>query len=613
MVDSSTRRQAQSHGPSTSPTSRPSARGLAMSLLARLKIAHKLLIFGAVLALPIVLLLYSAISGYNEGIRYTQKELEGARRLEPLRQLAEDVRVHQRLDYLRLKGDLRWEAQRKEAAQRIDSLLASNADPQLAARWQQLLTHPPATAAESLSVHQQLAAGVRDLLRELGDSSGLVLDPYMDSYYLMELTVTLLPDAQATIAKASMLATQEALGDPVSPGNPQLQFAIYADALESATLPQVRHAAETTLREDSNFQGVSKSLQQNLPGLLSRYQSALTTCIEQMRQYSRMPTSSVTAPQLAAATDNAAQAGWDFQRTAIIELQVLLNKRISDLRWKRTEALGTGILCAVTLLLLLWAAHQYHVRQLAQQFNLTLEARISERTRLARELQDTLLQTFQAVLPLFQTAIYKLPEGAVEARKTLESALDRTSEAIGEARDAVMELSMSTVEEHDLATAIRTIGEEVAVAENSQSSTPLQVLVEGTPRDLHPIMRDEIFRLAAEALRNAFRHAVARNIEVEIRYHEKYFRLRVRDDGKGISPDVLRENGRPGFYGLPGMRERAALMGGKLAIWSEVNSGTEIELIIPASRAYSKPTRHFWQFGKDSATDTDVNETIERE
>ena len=122
------------------------------------------------------------------------------------------------------------------------------------------------------------------------------------------------------------------------------------------------------------------------------------------------------------------------------------------------------------------------------------------------------------------------------------------------------------------------------------------MVVEGTSRNLHPILRDEVYRLAAEALRNAFRHAAAQNVEVEIRYDEKYFRLRVRDDGKGIGPEVLRGDGREGHYGLHGMKERAKLVGGKLTIWSEVDSGTEIELNIPGARAYGKPTRRFWYF-----------------
>ncbi len=268
-------------------------------------------------------------------------------------------------------------------------------------------------------------------------------------------------------------------------------------------------------------------------------------------------------------------------------------------------------LCAVGFLGLLWAAYQWRVRQLRHQFEMTLDVRVSERTRIARDLHDTLLQTFQALLPRLQAAIYKLPANPVDARKTLEETVDMAAEAITEGRDAVQGLRMSTVEQNDLAVAIRTVGEELASAEANQSSPEFKVVVEGTPRNLHPILRDEVYRLATEALRNAFRHAAAQNIEVEIRYDEKSFRLRVRDDGKGIQPEVVREYGREGHYGLRGMKERCNLIGGKLTIWSEVDSGTEIELIIPASRAYAKSTRRFWYFGKPE--ETDVKETIERE
>ena len=269
-------------------------------------------------------------------------------------------------------------------------------------------------------------------------------------------------------------------------------------------------------------------------------------------------------------------------------------------------------LCAAVFLALLWATYQFRVRQLAHQFNMRLEERVSERTRIARDLHDTLLQSFQALLLRFQAAIYMLPERPADARKTLEDAVDRASEAITEGRDAVQGLRMSTVEKNDLAVAIRTLGEELASADTNESSH-FQVVVEGTSRNLHPILRDEVYRLAAEALRNAFRHAAAQHVEVEIRYDEKYFRLRVRDDGKGIHPEVLRGDGREGHYGLHGMRERAKLVGGKLTIWTELDSGTEIELNIPGARAYVKSTRPFWYFGKGSATDTDEKETIERE
>ena len=118
--------------------------------------------------------------------------------------------------------------------------------------------------------------------------------------------------------------------------------------------------------------------------------------------------------------------------------------------------------------------------------------------------------------------------------------------------------------------------------------------VEGHARDLRPIVRDEIYKVAAEALRNAYRHAEAGQVEVEIRYDDKEFRLRVRDDGKGIDPAVLASQGIQGHYGLRGMPERAALMGGKLAVWSEVGVGTEVELRVPAGAVYAASRRPSW-------------------
>ena len=120
------------------------------------------------------------------------------------------------------------------------------------------------------------------------------------------------------------------------------------------------------------------------------------------------------------------------------------------------------------------------------------------------------------------------------------------------------------------------------------------VTVEGEARDLHPILRDEIYKIAAESLRNAFRHAQARQVEVEIRYDNQQFRLRVRDDGKGMDTAVLSGQEPQGHYGLPGMRERGKLIGGKLVIWTEIGAGTEVELCIPAAVAYATATKRSW-------------------
>jgi signal transduction histidine kinase/ligand-binding sensor domain-containing protein len=270
-------------------------------------------------------------------------------------------------------------------------------------------------------------------------------------------------------------------------------------------------------------------------------------------------------------------------------------------------------LCAAAFTALLGLAYQLRVRQLAHQFNMRLEERVAERTRVARDLHDTLLQSFQALLPLLQAGINMFGSRPADALRTFEKAADNASQAIAEGRDAIQGMRTSTVEKNDLAVAIRTVGEELASSASKQPAPNFNVVVEGVSRNLHPILRDEVYRFALEALRNAFRHAAAHKVEVEIRYDEKYFRLRVRDDGKGIPSDVLSGDGRKGHYGLPGMRERAKLVGGKLAIWTELDGGTEIELNIPGARAYVKSTRPFWQFGKGSATETDQKEPIERE
>jgi signal transduction histidine kinase len=210
----------------------------------------------------------------------------------------------------------------------------------------------------------------------------------------------------------------------------------------------------------------------------------------------------------------------------------------------------------------------------------------NERTRIARELHDTLLQSFHASLLGFTAASALLPERPFEARQILDRTLDQAAKAINEGREAIQGLRSSQVGTNDLALAVKTLGEELAAEESNQNSTILLVEVEGRPRNLHSNLRDEIYRIIAEAMRNAFKHAQARRIEVRIRHDERELRVRVRDDGTGIEPKFLTEGGRPGHFGLLGMRERAKQLGGNLAVCSEFDSGTDVELSIPASIAY---------------------------
>jgi signal transduction histidine kinase len=110
--------------------------------------------------------------------------------------------------------------------------------------------------------------------------------------------------------------------------------------------------------------------------------------------------------------------------------------------------------------------------------------------------------------------------------------------------------------------------------------------VVGETREMHPIVRDEVYRIGYEAIRNACAHSGASQLVVELRYDQDLV-LRVKDDGKGIAPAVA-ENGKPGHFGLQGMRERAARIGGRLSLVSSANSGTEVTVVVPGSVVYRR-------------------------
>jgi signal transduction histidine kinase len=251
------------------------------------------------------------------------------------------------------------------------------------------------------------------------------------------------------------------------------------------------------------------------------------------------------------------------------------------------------VLCAVVFAGIFWTAWQLRVQRLARRLELTLDARVAERTRIARELHDTLLQSVQGLLLKFQSVLTLLPERPIEAKQRLERALDQATDATTQARDAVQGLRSGAVETNDLVEAIRNIGTELAV--DSPSMTSIEVDGRGAPRALKPTVQLEVYRIAVEALRNAFDHAHARRVRVEIRFDERQFRLRVADDGRGIDERVIHREPLDGHFGLHGMRERAEGVGGHLDIWSKLDTGTQLDLSIPAGAAYgAAPRRLSW-------------------
>jgi signal transduction histidine kinase/ligand-binding sensor domain-containing protein len=268
------------------------------------------------------------------------------------------------------------------------------------------------------------------------------------------------------------------------------------------------------------------------------------------------------------------------------------------------------VMCGAALLALLWTLYQLRLQQLAREFNAGLEARVNERTRIARELHDSLLQGFQGLMFRLQAVRDLLPGRPDDAIEALDTALERGDKAIAEGRDTVSDLRESIIGEGDIATALTALGEELA-AQNGNGSVPcVRVLVEGKQRKLDPVLRDEIYRIGREAFRNAFRHARAQKIEAEIAYGDSEFLFHVRDDGIGIAPEVADHGARAGHWGLPGMRERAKSFGGKLEVWSERGAGTEIKLIVPAAIAYGGPeaSRRFW-FSRKKVEGTDEQQS----
>ena len=253
--------------------------------------------------------------------------------------------------------------------------------------------------------------------------------------------------------------------------------------------------------------------------------------------------------------------------------------------------------CVVAFLAILWGLYELRVYQMRREFNAQLEGRVDERMRVARELHDTLLQSFQASLIQMQAArniFARRPEKAVES---LDKAITTAAGAVAEGRSAIQDLRLHPSGGGDLAQLLTAAGQDLAQSEAASENRPaFRVTVEGERQDLKPLLRDEVYRIARELLRNAFKHAQADRIEVEIRYDNRHLRVHVRDDGKGIDPEILNTGGRAGHWGLPGMRERADRFGGKLEFWSEAGAGTEAVLTVPAAVAYGASNGGRFQF-----------------
>jgi len=248
--------------------------------------------------------------------------------------------------------------------------------------------------------------------------------------------------------------------------------------------------------------------------------------------------------------------------------------------------LGSFLAFVSAILLVL----RFRTVAISRQLNARYQERLSERTRIARELHDTLLQSFQGLMLRFQTVDNMLPANPATAKHVLGEALDRADEAIRESREAIQNIRPASARSPHLRDWLNAMLAELReeYARDAGAAPEYEVIVEGGVKEVNPNTNSEIQRIAQEALRNSFQHARANKIEVEVIFRDAKFRMRFRDDGVGIDAAILERGARAGHWGLMGMRERSASMGGHLEVWSKPGAGTEIELIIPGITAYDR-------------------------
>jgi signal transduction histidine kinase len=239
------------------------------------------------------------------------------------------------------------------------------------------------------------------------------------------------------------------------------------------------------------------------------------------------------------------------------------------------------ILALVCVGLLLLALYRWRMRNLSSALAARFDERLVERTRLAGEIHDTLLQTIQGSKMVADDALVGARSPA-DMRQAIERMSQWLSVAVDEGRRALQALRTSAVEKNDLAPALQ------RAAEECRLRTPIRVAfgVKGVAREMHPVVRDEIYRVGYEAIRNACTHSRGSLLEVELDYSQD-LRLRVKDDGMGIDPDIA-TRGKPGHFGLQGMRERARRINAKLTVSTYPGPGTEIMLIVPARIIFVK-------------------------
>jgi signal transduction histidine kinase len=237
-------------------------------------------------------------------------------------------------------------------------------------------------------------------------------------------------------------------------------------------------------------------------------------------------------------------------------------------------------LCFTACVLLIMALYRLRMLQLTHRLNALFQERLDERTRIAQELHDTLLQGVLSASMQLDVAQDRLPDSS-SAKPLLRRVLELMQQVTEEGRGALQGLRSTEIDSLSLEQSLSRVRQELFVDEK----TNYRVIVQGVTRHIRPVIRDEAYRIGREAVVNAFLHAQANSVEVEVEYASRHLQVLVRDDGRGIDPKVL-QSGREGHWGLVGMQERSKRIGATLKLRSRMGAGTEVELTIPAVLAF---------------------------
>jgi methyl-accepting chemotaxis protein len=342
----------------------------------RLGTAHKLAVICLSFSLPIAVMLWLIASGINSDIRFTELELAGNRYLRPLSALLELLPEHQVLTRGQLTGVPDSNSAREAKATSISEAIAVlgriDADigpllqftqegltkrnrlharvATLQEEWQALQNDVTRLTPEASDrQHEHLVADLRVMITHAGDTSNLILDPDLDSYYLMDATLGALPQTQDRLGRVAAEGDRILRRRSIS-AEERNRLVVAAAFLQDADLDRIIGNIQTALNEDENFHGASKSLRLNLPSLSTEYEAAARLFIDAVRQIAGSETVTMPADAFSAVSARVRIASFKLATEGMNQLDVLLEKRIAEFQRQRTWAITFSLLALVTAL-----------------------------------------------------------------------------------------------------------------------------------------------------------------------------------------------------------------------------------------------------------------------